>query len=127
MRTLLLMVALVSCDPKNRYAAYQPVRGTTALDRDTATQRAVIAITDAGQEIETSAAGVVLSKWFEGGTGSGGQRFRVRVTVASTGYEVVAMCQMTDAFSGSWGDCPGDGRPQFVVDLVGAVGKALAQ
>ena len=108
-----------------------PVHATTTRTRPSAVQRAVIAITDAGKEVESSDAttGIVMSKWFSpDGFGGDDNRFRIRVVFdESNGYEIEALCQLKDSMSKTWGEdgCDAKLRPQFVLDLVARIDREL--
>ena len=70
---------------------------------------------DAGFTVETSTAGVVISKW-EPGRGFTGDRYRLRVTAKSGGrFTVAVMCQ-SKAGGNEWFDCD-DLRPQWALDV----------
>ncbi len=131
MRTILLAAVLTACTGSaNYWTAYHPVSGHTTQDKAGAVQHAVIAITDAGREVESSdgATGIVLSKWFSGDGFSGDDtRFRVRVVVGDDGrYDIAALCQRKSVVTSAWGDdCDADKRPRFVVETVGKVEAAL--
>lgn len=128
MKRLVLIAALTACaGSPNYWNAYTPVRAQTKLDRDSATQRAVIAITDAGREVESNDAGVILTKWFSGdGFGGGENRFRVRVIVSTGSYEVGALCQIKSPTTSAWGEgCDETKRPQFVLDTIAKIDAAL--
>jgi len=140
MRNLILMTAILTActGSPNYHRPYTPIHATHRHSRPAAVQRAVIAITDAGREIESSDAttGIVLSKWFSGdGALAGDNRHRIRVLFDETnGYTIEALCQSKNADmigGGGWEDCPkNDGqeiRPQFVLDTVGSVNAALRQ
>lgn len=126
---LLLLTALAGCTGSpNYWNPYTPVRAKTELTRETAIQKAVIAITDAGREIESSDAntGIVISRWFGSKDfAADDTRFRVRVTYADAAYEIVALCQ--SKVSGDWKDegCEPAKRPQYVLDVVMKVDAAL--
>jgi len=137
MKRVLILMALTACTSSPNYARpYTPIQATHKHSRPSAVQKAVIALTDAGREIESSdaATGIVLSKWFEGdGALAGNYRYRIRVVLDETsGYAIEALCQAKnpEAFSGGgWIDCPKidgqDLRPQFVLDLITRVNAAL--
>lgn len=120
-------VLVAACTGSTNYwIPYTAARGSTQLDRGPAVQAAVVAITDAGREVESSdaASGTVMSKWFSGdGFGQDLTRFRIRVTFSDGGaYEIVALCQGKDTgplSSGGWKDCEEkDKRPRFVADVL---------
>lgn len=134
-RTILITAALAGCTGSpNYWVTYSAARGEVKAPRAAVIQSAVVAVTDAGREVESSdtASGIVLTKWFSGdGFGSDQNRFRIRVTVAESGaYEVVALCQGKDTSMtnhGAWIDCTEvpNSRPRFVVDLVARVDENL--
>lgn len=123
----MLMAGLAACTGSTNYwNAYRPVSGTTS--NANAVQAAVVAITDAGKEVESSDNGIVLSKWFSGdGFGGDQNRFRVRVTVNANAYEVAALCQAKKPGSGgAWSEeCDATKRPQFVLDVVARIEAGL--
>ncbi len=133
MKRIVLALGLAAgcVNSPNYYVAYAPVTGTTTKTRPAAVQRAVIALTDAGREVESSDAttGIVLSKWFTSDAAlvGGDVRFRVRIVFdESNGFEVEALCSRKDG--SAWTeDCADsdDKRPRFVVDLVAKVAKKL--
>lgn len=134
MKRIILMAALAGCTGSaNYWVHYQPTRGTTSQPKATVVQRAIVAITDVGREVETSdaASGIVISKWFSGdGFGQDTNRFRVRVTVQDDGaYEVVASCQAKDTgpmSDGGWKDnCEPTKRPAFVADVMRKIDTAM--
>jgi hypothetical protein len=125
------VVSAACTSPQNLWAPYQPVVGSAGRGRSEIVQRAVVAITEAGGEIETSdgAAGVVVSKWFEAsGITTDNDRFRIRVTVADDGsYELVALCEEKVPRSQPWTRCthhPGQ-LPRFVLDALACLDVAL--
>jgi hypothetical protein len=115
---LVALLILVSCTSSpNYWNPYTPIRAQTKLDRDAAVQRAVIAITDAGREVESSTDGIVLSKWFAGDGFGDGQRFRVRVVLTGSDYEIAALCQP---------EClETQKRPQFVLETMKKIDAGL--
>lgn len=130
MNRLILAAALATActGSKNYWNPYTPIKAQTSLSKEAAIQKAVIAITDAGKEIESSDAstGIVISKWFGSPDfGANDTRFRVRVTYADSAYEIVALCQ--SKATGDWKDegCEPAKRPQFVLDVVAKVDTAL--
>lgn len=130
MKRLMMIAALTGCTGSTNYwNPYTPIRAQTTADRNTAVQKAVIAITDAGREIESSDAttGIVISKWWSGdGFGGENNRFRIRVTFdAQSGYEIVALCQGKIASGWEESNCERDKRPQFVLDTIKRVDAAL--
>ena len=132
MLKLVIVVALAGCArPSNQLVAYTPVSGATAKSKTTAIQQAVVAITDAGQEIASSdgATGIALSKWFvPQGPGGSDMRYRVRVTVSDeNAYLIEALCQKQRMTWGEWTGCEGDEaqRPRFVVDLLAQIDAKL--
>jgi hypothetical protein len=131
MKKILIALTLTACaGSANYWKPYQPAHGTTTATRADAVQKATIAITDAGEEVETSdaATGIVLSKWFSGdGMMSRDTRFRIRVVIGEAGYDVAALCQRkaNTPTSNGWGDDCGDKRPAFVLDAMTRVQKAL--
>ncbi|HVJ27912.1 MAG TPA: hypothetical protein VM493_10240 [Vicinamibacterales bacterium] len=127
-RILLIAATMTACTGSpNYWRTYTPIEGQTQLDERAATQRAVIAVTDTGREIESSDAGVVLTKWFTGsGFGSDQQRFRIRVTIQPGAYEISALCQGKDSMTGAWNECEEQSkRPQFVLDTMSRIDGAL--
>jgi hypothetical protein len=114
----------------NYWNPYSPVNAQTkASTRGDAVQRAVIALTDAGREIESSdvETGIVLSKWYSSdGAFTSDTRFRVRVVFAESGaYQIDALCQ-SKASGGDWKDeCTEGKRPQHVIDTIAKVDLAL--
>ena len=130
-KRLILMAALAGCAGSTNYwNPYTPVRATTTQPKAAAVQKAVVAMTDAGREIESSdgATGIVLSKWWSGdGFGGDQNRFRVRVSVDDAGgYEIAALCQTNNASNAGWSDdCDKTKRPQFVLDIVTKVDAAM--
>lgn len=123
------MVAAACASSQYSWVPYAPASGSTSSTNAQVVQKAAVAITDAGEGVETSDAdaGLVLSKWItRDGMGSGENRFRVRVTVTDGAYEVVAQCQRLTAMTRQWedGGC-GDKRPRYVVDLVERIDAAL--
>lgn len=130
MRNVLIATLLAGCaGSANYWVDYAPMRGTTTQSKEAATQRAVVAITDAGREIESSdaATGIVLSRWFSGdGFGGDQTRFRVRVTFADGSYEVAVLCQRQNAATPGWNDdCDPNKRPRFAVETAAKVEAAL--
>lgn len=133
MRALMLAL-LVACAPGPSYhRPYAPISATTPHPRAVAAQKAVIAITDAGYEIESSDGGIVLSKWFvdAGYSDVANLRFRVRVVFdEGNGYEIVSQCQVNTGRD-AWAECgkpappEQDVRPQSVLDAMGRVNAAL--
>lgn len=123
------LVAAACTGSKNYWHPYSPATGQTTKTNAQAVQQAVVALTDAGRDVESSDAetGIVLSKWFSGdGFGGGNNRFRIRVTIADGAYTVMAMCQAKDPMSGGWEDtCDAGKRPQFVLDAVAKVEAGL--
>ena len=127
-----MLAALLGCTGSpNYWNAYTPMHAQMAnTSRPAAVQRAVIALTDAGREIESSdvSTGIVLSRWWSGdGFGHDDTRFRVRVIFdESTGYTVEALCQRKGMTSGDFTDqCDDAKRPQFVLDVMAKVDTAL--
>lgn len=123
-------LALTACTGSTNYwNAYTPVRAKTTQPKNAAVQRAVVAITDAGREIESSdaATGIVISKWWSGdGFGGESNRFRIRVTFDDTGaYEIVALCQGKVSSGWEESNCEPNKRPQFVLDTVAKVDASL--
>jgi hypothetical protein len=129
MRIVAVIVMLTAgCTGSTNYwNPYTPIQAQTKLDKDAAVQKAVIAITDAGKEVESSDAGVVLTKWFSGdGFGGDQNRFRIRVVVQQASYGIEALCQSKAGSSGAWNDnCDGSKRPQFVLDTMNRIDAAL--
>ena len=131
MKRLVLIAVLAGCDPKQMWQPYSPIEAQTRLDQETLTRRAVIAITDAGLSLESSTNGIVLSDWTANDQlgkaiqGTDGERFRIRVVIEKGSYELVAQCQRRmDATA--WDDCTEDERrPQWVLDVLARVEKAL--
>lgn len=129
----LVLVVAACTGSSNYWVTYAPLNGKSAVPKAALVQKAVIAITDAGKEIESSdgTSGIVLSKWFQGdGMMSDDNRFRVRVTVDDTGaYTVAGLCQAKKAGSSSWEDTCLEGnenkRPRFVVELVAKIEASL--
>ena len=126
----LLFAAAAACTSSpNYHVNYAPQSGTTTASKPDSVQRAVIAITDAGREVESSDAstGIVLTKWFRGdGVAADQNRYRIRVVLSDTTYQVAALCQVKGAFSGAWEDCSGqDKMPRFVVELVDKIAGSL--
>lgn len=132
MRAILMAAAITGCTGSpNYWVPYTPIQASSAQPKNTAVQKAVIAVTDAGREIETSDAttGIVLTKWFSGdGFGGGETRFRIRVTFDEAAkYEIVSLCQRKSAATSAWSDGCDDEtkRPRFVVDTMTRVDAAL--
>ena len=121
MRKVAVLVVLASCfSAANKWAPYRPRTGTAGPD---AIKRAMIAMTDAGEEIETHEEGLVVSKWFSGSDPD--EHFRIRVTVDEAArYEVAALCQYKDPAHGGWVDC-GQKMPRFILDTMAKVEAAL--
>ncbi len=131
MGIVLVAACLAACaGSQNYHRAYEPTEGTTKHERAKAVQKVVIAITDAGREVEESDAttGIVLSKWFSGdGFGQDQSRYRIRVVLdEASGYEIAALCQGKSSTSSAWNECEADDlRPQFVLDTMARVDEAL--
>jgi hypothetical protein len=129
MRAILISAALMAActSSPNYHRAYTPRTVATQLDKDAATQRAVIAITDAGREVESTDAGVVLSKWFSGeGFMSNLTQYRLRVIVAAGSYQIAALCQAHMNEGDPWKQCEDDTkRPQFILDALTKLEAAL--
>jgi len=131
--TLAASLILGACmGSSNYWMPYQPARGSSPQPRPTQVQRAVIAISDAGRELEStdSATGVVLTKWFSSdGFGGDQTRFRVRVIIDEQGgYDVAALCQTKNAATPGWSDeCDRTKRPRFVLKLITQLDAALKQ
>lgn len=125
--TALLLTACTSSP--NYHVEYAPRSGTMTASKADGVQRAVIAITDAGREVESSDAssGIVLSKWFQSDSGlMGDVRYRVRVVLGDSNYQVAALCQRKAASTSSWEGCDDTGKmPRFVVELVDRVATGL--
>lgn len=128
------LVFLIGCvNSPNYWTTYTPRNGTSSKTKPAAIQQAVIAITDAGQEIESSDAttGIVISKWFSGdGIASNETRFRLRVTIAEDlSFQVDALCQRRETLNESkWEACDdadGAKRPRFVIDDVAKIEAAM--
>jgi len=119
----LVVVLVGACvSSANVWVPYHPVIGASTQPKASVVQRAIVALTDAGRDVETSdaAAGIVLSKWFMAeGPFHDDYRYRVRITVDDGGrYEVVALCEFK-IDSPTWKSCTDrTDRPQFVVDTV---------
>ena len=132
MRTLALaMLLAIGCTGSSNYwIAYKPVAGDSTQPKATIVQRAIVALTDAGRDVETSdvTTGIVLSKWFApDGMFSDEQRHRIRVTIDDAGhYEVVALCNRKKINGSGWEECGNpDTRPRFVVETVEKISASL--
>lgn len=126
-KSLLMTTLLAACTSSPSYwIAFTPHAGH-ASSKEAAMQKATIAITDAGREIESSdpAMGIILTKWFSGtGMVDDQNRFRIRVLVQTDGsYEISGMCQRMTIDTKHWeqppdGHCGNEGKfPRFVVEL----------
>lgn len=134
MRTLTIPALLLTActSSPNYHVNYAPQSGTMTASKGDGVQRAVIAITDAGKEVESSdgGSGIVLSKWFQSdGFGADDVRYRIRVVLGDASYQVAAMCQRKSAMTSSWSeDCTSDDtRPRYVVDLVNQIAVSLGR
>jgi hypothetical protein len=126
-----LAVVLASCvGSPNYHRAYTPATGHATGTQDDVLRHATEALTDAGLTIESSANGVVVTKWEPGRGMADGDttRYRFRVSVDSDGtYRVASLCQMksTAISSGETADCDNT-RPQWALDIVAKVNATLS-
>ena len=127
----LAFIAMIGCTGgANYWIDYRPLSGSSTKPRSDVVQKSVIAITDAGREIESSDAtsGIVLSRWFGGdGFAPDDTRFRIRVSVSDTGsYDIASLCQRKSAMTSAWEDgCDPAKRPRFVVETIAKIEQAL--
>lgn len=116
MRTLLILATATACTGSSNYwVTYQPRHAA----KTTTAQKAKIAITDAGREVESSDEGVVLTKWFRGDGFPNDVQFQVRIVIAPDGYDIAALCKRD-----SGDDCGGK-RPRFVLDTIAKIEAGL--
>lgn len=114
-----LSAALIACTASpNYWRAYTPISGSAHATRDELTTAAVEALTDFGETVETSAAGVVVTKWRSGQGFSDDVSFRFRVSIDEDGsYRIASLCRRGSV------DCTDsdDRRPQWVLDEIAAL------
>lgn len=103
----------------NYHRTYAPAtsHASSSSTAEDITSAAVEAITDAGFTVETSTAGVVISKWEPGRGFTGDQsRYRLRVTAKSGGRFTVSVLCQSKAGGDEWSDCD-ELRPQWALDV----------
>lgn len=118
MKRAILIVVLAGCTGSaNYWVAYRPIHGA----KTTTVQKAVIAVGDAGREVESNEAGVVTTKGFRADAFPRDSEFRIRIVVSeSGGYDISAMCKRDGD-----GDCGDDKRPRFVLDTMAKIEAGL--